>query len=168
MKGKWVLILDNLDNTSFLIDAQRTREVSQMNVINCGNLLQLVLDLLQCQNRSALITTRSKNTALKLVKPRNIIAIEPMSQIDTLALFKNKLGGHNDSDDTAQLVAELKFMPLAIVQAAAYISELGPRCSVRQYLQMFQKSNSKRSSLLEYKAKELQQDSDAKNSIIIT
>jgi len=36
-------------------------------------------------------------------------------------------------EDIADLVAALEFMPLATVQAAAYISERAPQCSVRQY-----------------------------------
>jgi hypothetical protein len=59
---------------------------------------------------------------LELVKQRDIIAVEPMGRVDALALFKNKLGRHDNSDDTAELAATLEFMPLAIVQAAAYIS----------------------------------------------
>ena len=167
-KGPWVIILDNVDDACYLVERRSTGQDVQNNGIGSGNLRPLVEYLPQCPNGSILITTRSKNAALKLVKPRNIIAIEPMSQIDALALFRNKLGGNDGGHDAAQLVAELEFMPLAIVQAAAYISELAPRCSIRQYLQMFQKSDSKISSLLEYEAEELQRDSEAKNSIIIT
>jgi hypothetical protein len=57
-----------------------------------------------------------------LVEQRDIIAIEPIDRADALILFKNKLGRHNNSDDIAELIAALEFMPLAIVQAAAYIS----------------------------------------------
>ena len=71
--------------------------------------------------------------AVKLVEQRDIIAIEPMSKEDGLALFEKKLGGCHGGD-AAELAASLEFMLLAIVQAAAYISQRVPRYSVQQYL----------------------------------
>ena len=59
-------------------------------------------------------------------------------------------------------------MPLAIVQAAAYISQRVPRYSVREYLQDFRKSDRKRTSLLNHEGGQLRRDREAKNSIIIT
>ncbi|KAH6653677.1 hypothetical protein BKA67DRAFT_679622 [Truncatella angustata] len=59
-------------------------------------------------------------------------------------------------------------MPLAIVQATAYIAHRAPRCSVGQYLEMFEKSDRKRVTLLDYEGGQLRRDRDAKNSIIIT
>ena len=81
--------------------------------------------------------------------------------------FEKKLGEPN-SKDTAELVAALEYMPLAIVQAAVYISQRAPRFSVTQYLQDFRKSDYKRTGLLNYDGGGLHRDREAKNSIIIT
>jgi len=59
-------------------------------------------------------------------------------------------------------------MPLAIVQAAAYIFQRVPRYSVREYLQDFRKSDRKRTTLLNHQGEQLRRDREAKNSIIIT
>jgi hypothetical protein len=59
-------------------------------------------------------------------------------------------------------------MPLAIVQAAAYILRRTPRYSVRKYFRDFQKSDRKRTSLLDYNSKQIRRDREAKNSIIVT
>src|SRR5215475_6390772 len=60
-------------------------------------------------------------------------------------------------------------MPLAIVQAAAYISQRAPRSSVQQYLKQFRKSDRKKTNLLNYyEGGQLRRDWEAKNSIIIT
>ncbi|MCJ1386364.1 hypothetical protein MMC17_009490, partial [Xylographa soralifera] len=158
-KGKWVLILDNIDDASFLLEARGTEG---------GNSQPLVSYLPQSRNGSILITTRSRNVAQKLVEQCNIIAVEPMSRADALALFEKKLGKQRESQDIAELAVALEFMPLAIVQAAAYISQRAPRCSVRQYLEDFKKSDRKRASLLNYEGEQLRRDRDAKNSIIIT
>ena len=167
-KGKWILILDNIDDAGFLIEAYSNGQDRQINGLDSGNSRPLISYLPQCQNGSILITTRSRNAALKLVEQRDIIAIEPMTKTDALVLFEKKLGGHDDGDGIAELSAALEFMPLAIVQAAAYISQRAPRYSVRQYLQDFQKSDRKRTSLLNYEGEQLRRDREAKNSIIVT
>jgi hypothetical protein len=167
-KGKWVLILDNLDDASFLVEARSTDQDGQTNGIESRNSRPLAAYLPQCLHRSILITTRSKYIALKLVKQRNIIEIEPMSKADALELFTKKLGRDEDGNNATELATALEFMPLAIVQAAAYISQRAPRYSVREYVKDFQKNDRKRTSLLNREGGQLRRDREAKNSIIIT
>ena len=45
-----------------------------------------------------------------------------MDRADGLALFKRKLGWHDNGEDVIKLAAVLEFMPLAIIQAAIYVS----------------------------------------------
>jgi hypothetical protein len=59
-------------------------------------------------------------------------------------------------------------MPLAVVQAAAFINQRAPRCSVREYIEKFQKTDRSKTSLLTHEAGHLRRDREAKNSIIIT
>ena len=156
----WVLILDNINDTHFLVDAQ---------LGDPDRVPRLLREYLpQSQNGSILITSRNREAALKLVEQSDIIAVEPMDEAQALALFEKKLGKQGESQDVAELAAALEFMPLAIVQAAAYISQRAPRCSVRQYLEEFQKSDRKKTSLLNYEGGQLRRDWEAKNSIIIT
>ncbi|KFY92601.1 hypothetical protein V498_04837 [Pseudogymnoascus sp. VKM F-4517 (FW-2822)] len=146
-KGEWVLILDNVDDANFLVKAQSTSQDGQTNGIDSGNLQSLVSYLPQCPNGSILITTRSRNTALKLVEQRDTITVGPMGSADALTLFEKKLGGRGNCDDAAELAAALEYMPLAIG---------------------FQKSDRKRTSLLNYEGGQLRRDREAKNSIMIT
>jgi hypothetical protein len=122
----------------------------------------------QSQNGSILITSRSREAALKLIEPSDIITVEPMDEAHALALFKKKLGKQSESQDVAELAAALEFMPLAIAQAAAYISQRAPRYSVQQYLEEFRKSDRKKTSLLNHEGGQLRRDREANNSIIIT
>ena len=101
------------------------------------------------------MTTRSREIALKLVEQSDIITVEPMDEAHALALFEKKLGKKCESKDVAELVAALEFMPLAMAQAAACISYRAPRCSVRQYLNEFRKSDRKRTSLLNHEGGQL-------------
>jgi tetratricopeptide (TPR) repeat protein len=110
-----------------------------------------------------------------LVEERDMIAVKPMDEEHALALFekklvtaKERLGSQADKKDVAELAKELEYIPLAIVQATAYISQRASRCSVRQYLEEFRKSDRKRTSLLNHGGGQLRRDREAKNSIIIT
>ena len=105
--------------------------------------------------------------ASKLVEQSGIIAVEPMDKANAIKLFEKKLG-EIDRTDIAALATALEFMPLAIVQAAAYIAQRTPRYSVQQYLKDFQKSDRKKTSLLNHEGGHLRRDWEAKSSIITT
>jgi len=81
-----------------------------------------------------------------------------MSQADALTLLSKKLGEHDDSDSAVELVVALEFMPLAIVQAAAYISQRASPSLVRRYIDAFRKSDRKRASLLKLEGGHLRRD----------
>ncbi|KAF1981387.1 hypothetical protein K402DRAFT_449234 [Aulographum hederae CBS 113979] len=158
-RRKWVLILDNVDDAGFLFGGTGQNRAEDS---------PLVSYLPQCQHGAILVTTRSKTTALELVEERDFILVEPMDKTDAVVLFKKKLSNQNDNGSITELVTALEYMPLAIVQAAAYISKRTPRCSVRQYLEKFRENDRKRASLLDFEGGKLRRDRDAKNSIIIT
>ncbi len=167
-EGKWLLILDNVDNTDLLSEAGDAGQRGQGISVDGERRQPISAYLPQSQNGSILVTSRSKGVALKLVEEKDIVVMQPMAPSQALALFEKKLGPLGQSDDTAELAAALEFMPLAIVQAAAYISQRAPRCSVQQYLENFRKSDRKKTSLLNYEGGQLRRDWQAQNSIIIT
>jgi len=100
--------------------------------------------------------------AAKIVEERDIITIEPMDQIHAQTLFEKKLGKQENQEDITELITALEFMPLAIVQAAAYIKQRAPRSSVKQYLKEFQKNDRRKISLLDYEGGQLRRDQEAK------
>ncbi|KAF2105249.1 P-loop containing nucleoside triphosphate hydrolase protein [Lophiotrema nucula] len=166
-KNTWLLVLDNVDDARFLLHApasgqgqsgDKSRSVSR----------PLREYLPYCERGSIIVTTRNKEAAVKLVEPRDIVAVEPMDQMQAVALLEKKLGAQQATSDLAGLAATLEYMPLAIVQAAAYIAQRAPRCSVAKYLDEFRKSERKRSNLLAYNEGQLRRDWEAKNSIIVT
>ena len=162
-KGKCIFIPDNIDDAHFLLEAQSTSWE-----IDSRNSQPLLAYLLQDQNRSILITTRTKGEALKLVEESDIITVEPMDEANALALFNKKLRKQGNDKDLSKLATALEFMPLAIVQAAAYISQRAPRCSIQQYIEKFQSSDKGKMTLLNHEGGHLRRDWEAKNSIIIT
>jgi tetratricopeptide (TPR) repeat protein len=166
-KGKWILILDNIDDARFLLDVQLGIQGQTGGSENRSS-KSLREYIPQSPNGSILITSRSREVALKLVEPSDIIAVEPMDEVHALSLFEKKLGKQDKSQNVAELAVALEFMPLAMAQAAAFISQRAPRCSVQQYLEEFRKSDRKKTSLLDYEGGQLRRDREAKNSIIIT
>jgi hypothetical protein len=162
--GKWFLVLDNADDARWLL-GPRTASGAALSSRSDRPLWEY---LPQSQHGSVLVTTRNRGVALKLVEERDIIDVEPMDKAHAVALFEKKLSTQSDREDTIELVAALEFMPLGIVQAAAYISQRAPRCSVQQYIEKFQKTDRSKTSLLAHEAGHLRRDRDAQNSIIIT
>jgi tetratricopeptide (TPR) repeat protein len=164
-KRQWLLVLDNVDDAGFLLSGQVNGD--GRGTINAQVIRKPLREYLpRCERGSILVTTRSKEVALKLVEQRDIVSVEPMDE--ALALFKKKLGTEGDNSDIVELAAALEYMPLAVVQAAAYIWRSAPRCSVAQYLEQFRHSDSEKTSLLNHEAGQLRRDWEAKNSIIIT
>jgi tetratricopeptide (TPR) repeat protein len=155
---RWLLVLDNVDDARFLLESQPSGQGQP----------PLRTYLPRCKHGSMLITSRNKEAALTLVEHRDIVSVEPMDRVQAVALFGKKLGLPGDDSDVAELAAALEYMPLAIVQAAAYIAQRAPRCSVARYLDEFKKSERKRSSLLAHDSSQLQRDWEAKNSIVVT
>lgn len=103
--------------------------------------------------------------ASRLMEDNEIIDVQPMEQPHALALFGRKLGMQVNGEAIRKLAAALEFMPLAIVQAAAYIKR---HCSVLQYLEMFLKSDRKKMSLLDKEWTDNRRDWQANNSIMVT
>ncbi|KAI9691957.1 MAG: hypothetical protein M1820_009665 [Bogoriella megaspora] len=166
--GSWLLILDNVDDTGFLSDNHKFCQKEQSNGLYSKDSRPLISYLPQSIKGSILITSRAMNAARKLVEPRDMISVEPMNEADGLLLLENKLGKEEDRNDLARLAAALEFMPLALVQASAYISHRAPRCSVKQYVESFQRSDRKGANLLDFEGGQLRRDGEAKNSITTT
>jgi hypothetical protein len=72
--------------------------------------------------------------ALNIASHKHLIEVQPMNHAEALDLLQKKLSISPEHKDMVYLVEALEFVPLAIVQAAAYITHRSPRCSVSQYL----------------------------------
>ncbi|KAJ5707370.1 hypothetical protein N7488_007171 [Penicillium malachiteum] len=168
-RGNWLLILDNVDDDGFLRQpstiSQQGLQIGQTNT-SAKPLLQY---LPQSSNGSIIITSRSKEVALRIVNHNHehVLEIEPMNRHEALKLLQQKLGRLAETPDIQTLVEELEFMPLAIAQAASYIVHREPRFSVSQYLEKFRKSDREATKLLHYEAGHVYRDWEAKNSILV-
>lgn len=130
VNGQWLLILDGADDFAFL---QRPQDAYLIP---------------RTRNGSVLITSRDRKTAVRLVRGRynSIIEVPIMDLAQAQALLKNQLNqgdGEEDEDKVRELLTALDFIPLTIMQAAAYINHLGPRGSVSKYLELLKDDKSR-------------------------
>jgi tetratricopeptide (TPR) repeat protein len=164
------LVFDSLDDDGFLhrVSASERRNKQQ----DSSDTIQLpIWDYFRGTLPGViLITTRSKQVALRLVEDTDTFTIEPMDAVGATTLLNKKLGMdiERSEDEMAELVTALEFMPLAIVQAASYIKQRAPRVTVAQYIEGFRKSDRKKISLLRHDGGHLRRDMKSSNAIFIT
>ncbi|KAI3035032.1 hypothetical protein CBS76997_10834 [Aspergillus niger] len=123
--GKWLVIFDNADD---------------MGMWSANDTTDTVLTdfLPESEQGHILFTTRSRKVAVKLASSHVITVTEPNTEI-SIQILKNSLVEKTllDNRITAlRLLEQLAFLPLAIIQAAAYINENSIGFS--DYLQLLQ------------------------------
>ncbi len=115
--GSWLIILDNLDDLKMLSDLGKPS-------CSCHPDGHSFLDhyLPQVPHGSILATTRSKQVGKRLVqRPSHLIDLGFMSKHEALGLMRQKeLQG--DEEVLHELAMQLECLPLAIIQAAAFIT----------------------------------------------
>jgi tetratricopeptide (TPR) repeat protein len=162
--GKWLLILDNVDDARYLLEPPSTFKQQGDAALN-----ERILDYFPASNQgSILVTSRTTAAALKVVERRSVVPVQPMGTEHAVELLRTKLEFEHTQEEALKLVEALDFMPLAINQAAAYISQEWPRCSVQQYLDELVESDMAKLSLLNLDDGDLRRDKEATNSIIAT
>ena len=124
--GRWLLVFDNADDINMWM-------AKPESVLGSGRLIEY----LPTSNQGCIVfTTRDRKTAVKLAH-QNVVEVPKMNEevakqllqkyLVNLDLTKNQL-------DTESLLAQLTYLPLAIVQAAAYINE--NRITLADYLSL--------------------------------
>ncbi|KAJ5372537.1 Tetratricopeptide-like helical [Penicillium concentricum] len=166
-KRKWVCILDNVDDDQLLrsFTAPEKGDSTRSQTNAAKPLLEYIP---RSPNGYVIITSRSREVALKMVDHKGLIEVEPMENSESLELLRRTLELPTENQACQQLVNALEFMPLAIVQAASYIRNRAPRYSVSQYLKDFQKNDREAIKLLKKEAGHTHRDWEAKNSILVT
>jgi tetratricopeptide (TPR) repeat protein len=121
--GQWLVVFDNADDIEMWISQPGSRQVSEQES-NQGS--RCLIDYLPRSEQGCIIfTTRDIKTANKLAK-QNVVKVLQMDEEAATQLLQKWL--HNPDlvesrQNRAALLTELTYLPLAIVQAAAYINE---------------------------------------------
>jgi tetratricopeptide (TPR) repeat protein len=115
--GQWLLVFDSADDIEMWIAKPRSMQGSS----------RLTEYLPRSKQGCIVFTTRDRKTAVKLAR-QNVIEVAEMNEnIATQLLQKYLINQElvNNKQDTKALLAQLTYLPLAMVQAAAYINENG-------------------------------------------
>jgi tetratricopeptide (TPR) repeat protein len=166
--GRWFMIVDNADDARvFSTPADKSKVGNNNNTAASTDTLSEFLP--QSQNGSILVTSRSRDVAFRITgDTRDIIMVDPMDEEDAIKLLHMKLQGNFNEDDAKRLLHTLDYMPLAITQAAAFISQRTPHTTLSKYLENLQKGDADRARLLNRHITDNRRDGKASNSIIAT
>ena len=125
--GQWLLVVDNADDLDMWLRKTDGNPTST----------RLIDSLPRSEKGSIVFTTRSRKAASKFAHS-NIIHVAEMNEDAATLVLRNSLVNKEVLDDSAmvtQLLKLLTFLPLAIVQAAAYINEND--MSLEEYISLF-------------------------------
>lgn len=120
--GRWLLILDNSDSEDVLQGSKGVRGIYSY--------------LPRSRNGQILVTTRLRKIAVDFAK-QNVISIAEMERKDAKSLLQTSLiSEHSIWEEHAvdELLHLLTYLPLAIVQAAAYMNVF--EVAVEEYLML--------------------------------
>lgn len=121
--GQWLLIFDNADSINMWTDQSAS---------DSGRLL----DFLPQNNRGSIIfTTRDGKAAVKFASPEivNLLSMDVLRSTELLGRYlADETLLQTQREDAQDLVSQLVFLPLAIVQASMYIN--ANRICLRDYL----------------------------------
>ncbi len=153
--GRWLLVIDNADDLDFLYEPKG---------------LHLAKYFPRSDNGSILMTTRFQKIGLRFTAPANVIPLSGLAGTDSIAILTSK--SHNNTPDPVhdeeyeELANQLEHIPLALVQAAAYMSM--NYVSVSEFLRLYRESDTSKIQLLSEDFEDDMRDIDIKNPIITT
>ncbi|KAK4446083.1 hypothetical protein QBC34DRAFT_486914 [Podospora aff. communis PSN243] len=149
-RGRWLIVIDNAD------DAQLFSQP--------GNLSKWIPE---CAHGSVLVTTRNKVAGSRITRGRCLIEVGKMDEAESQQLLREKLEAQNlDPDDLLTLSSRLEHLPLALVQAAAFIQEMS--IGVGEYLRLLEKSDHHLVDLLSEEFETVGRDSGTPHAVVET
>ena len=131
LRHKWLLLVDNMDQKK-LSSYTRKMFLGQWKNKTVGEIL--------------VTSRRSPQTLCKDLdlRPENCLELDAFSVDESIEFLKKRTGlasaFQNQEEGVKELAQELGGLPLALEQAAAYISEL--KCSAQSYLEQYREQKS--------------------------
>jgi hypothetical protein len=151
--GKWLLIIDNADDIGIFYGATSDRAADYLP---------------RSKNGSILLTTRDRRIALNFAGASNVLNLEALESTYSAELIKSRLGAHDASTniERMRLADTLENIPLALVQASAYICN--NMISIDEYLNLYQSNDVFKIELLSEAFEDETRDQEATNPIAAT
>jgi len=156
--GKWILIVDNADDFGLLYN--RANESSNSRALH---------DYLPFSPLGAILFTTRDHEAATRYAGSHVIRIEEMDEAESKDLLKIGLQNQElveDKGGTTKLLKLLANLPLAIMQAVAYLNANGT--TIAEYLQIYEESDENIIKLLSKDFDDRRRYPDMKNPIATT
>ncbi|KAK4233072.1 hypothetical protein C8A03DRAFT_39245 [Achaetomium macrosporum] len=149
-RGRWLIVIDNADNTQLASGP--------------GGLGQHIPE---CAHGSVLVTTRNKEVGSRLTRGGRPIEVKKMDDSESKELLEKKLEEDRiDPGDLSTLSSRLEHLPLALVQAAAFMQEKS--VPISRYLELLDKSDQDLVDLLSQDFETVGRDSETPRAVTET
>jgi hypothetical protein len=168
--GKWLLIYDNVDDAS-LWSAGTTAETaagSKSGSVSKAGAFDLIDYLPISEQGRVVFTTRDRKTAVELAS-RDIVEMPEIDQDTARRMLQEYLVNPdlaNEQKEADNLLKELTYLPLAIVQVAAYINT--NNITLKEYLSLLAEQEEEIVDLLSEEFKDEWRYCNAKNPVATT
>lgn len=159
--GEWLIILDNMDDAAFATRSHNRDLVSQYEFT-----VQQYLP--QRPRGMVLITSRNGKAAFDLVGDnKRLVEVPTMTETEATAVLNHRIDTKLGTiEEKAALASILDYIPLALTQAAAYISRR-KRALIAKYIDLLSQEEQRQTTLLQEEA-DLRRDESASNSVFRT
>ncbi|KAM4062561.1 tetratricopeptide repeat domain-containing protein [Hirsutella rhossiliensis] len=158
--GQWLMVLDNADDEPLFFSAAGS---SSIGVNKLGQYIQ------ECNHGAVLVTTRNKKVAVRLTKSAATYTVEirQLGEEESKQLLKTMLKEDDEVTHVlSALSSRLEHLPLALVQAAAFIQA---NCiSIEEYLDLLDESDHTVVDLLSEDFETIGRDSEAPQAVAQT
>jgi len=153
-QGRWLMVIDNADDLQLF----------------CAQPEELRQYIPECAHGSVLITIRNRQVGLAFTKGNRCIEVREMGKGDSTQLLRTTIGeddlGSGDLSTLSALSSRLDYLPLAFVQAAAFIQK--NIISVHKYLRLLDKSDLHLVDLLSKEFEAVGRDSETLQAVVKT
>ena len=168
--GEWLMVLDNVDDETTFTSVDRTKRSQSLSEPYEDHCLHEWLP--QVSHGSILVTSRNRAAARAIVNEDDrIVLVDRFPDSDALSLLSKKLPrDQSPEEDAKELVRLLEYLPLAITQAAAYISNGAGRMTISRYLALFRSDQIRylESAVIDIRRDANGLDKDFSNSVLKT
>ncbi|KAL2787495.1 hypothetical protein BJX66DRAFT_310736 [Aspergillus keveii] len=149
--GRWLIILDNADDHDLLYGSSRLIDIFPRS-----------------ENGSILMTTRDKKVGFDFAGASRLFPLQRLGSDQAQELLLSKFDGEANLDPASckELCDELEGIPLAIVQASAFMHQNS--ITAEEYLEYYRESSDAQISLLSEDFEDSVRDKDSKNPVAAT
>ncbi|KAL8751945.1 MAG: hypothetical protein Q9184_005895 [Pyrenodesmia sp. 2 TL-2023] len=155
--GQWLMIVDNADDTSIFSDSSEKQSG-----------VDRLIDWLPLSRKGSFIfTTRTRKIAIDLAGS-NVICLSELDESEAKEMLKQQLLRKDliEGDEVYVFLKILAYLPLAIVQAVAFVNGNNTRLS--QYTDLFIKSETDATDLLSAEFEDQGRYQNTKNPVATT